>query len=176
MGITTRALACALVLSCLACHQPPQPGAVGSQAPNLAALSLNGRAVRLGQLRDSVVLLNVWATWCIPCRREVPELQALHQEYSGRGLRVVGVSVDEAAAAGDVAEFVKSFGLTYAIWLDPQQRVATLFGIPGVPASFLIDRAGAVRWRHLGPFQADNGEFIAALQKTLLNGRMKRGS
>jgi peroxiredoxin len=162
-----------MAITLAACHQPPGPAAVGTAAPDLAVHALNGQPVQLRQLRDSVVLLNVWATWCVPCRREVPELQALHQQYGGRGLRVVGLSVDDAADASDVVEFVKNYGLTYAIWLDPQQQVSARFGIPGVPASFLIDRSGLVRWRHLGPFKADNGEFISALQKTLGDGTRK---
>ena len=113
------------------------------------------------------MLLNVWATWCIPCRREIPELQALHQSYSGRGLKVVGVSVDDAGADNDVADFATQFGMTYMLLRDPDDRVSDLFRTPGVPSSFLIDRHGIVRWRHLGPFKADDPEFLKVLQHSL---------
>jgi len=114
-----------------------------------------------------VVLLNVWATWCIPCRREIPELQALHQQYSGRGLKVVGVSVDDAADAADVTEFVHNFSMTYTVVRDPANRISKLFRTPGVPSSFLIDRSGVVRWRHIGPFTSGDADLRKALEKSL---------
>jgi cytochrome c-type biogenesis protein len=114
-----------------------------------------------------VVLLNVWATWCIPCRKEIPELQALHEQYSGRGLRVLGVSVDQVGADADVADFARAFGMTYPILRDPDETVSMLFAIPGVPASFLVDRAGIVQWRHLGPFKSTDSTFISVLNSLL---------
>ena len=159
----------ALILLLVACGETsrPSPGEIGTVAPSFGALSLNGDSVDLAELRGTAVLLNVWATWCIPCRREIPELQALHQEHSERGLRVVGVSVDGSGADRDVAEFAKSFSMTYTILRDPGESISNAFRIPGVPASFLIDREGVVRWRHLGPFKATDSTFLAALNAVL---------
>jgi cytochrome c biogenesis protein CcmG, thiol:disulfide interchange protein DsbE len=130
-----------------------------------------GDSVDLAGLKGSVVLLNVWATWCIPCRREIPELQALHQEFEGKGLKVVGVSVDGGEAGSDVAGFMKdfgmTFGMTYMVLRDPAERVLTVFRIQGVPASYLIDREGIVRWRTIGPFTAKDAALQSALQATL---------
>ena len=151
----------------LACGPAAQPADVGTAMPDYAAASPNGDSLRLASLKGSVVLLNVWATWCIPCRKELPELQALHQEYESQGLRIVGVSVDEPGTDADVVDFAKSFGLTYTILHDPEQRISDVFRIPGVPASFVIDRAGIIRWRHLGPFKATDTTFTAVLQKAL---------
>lgn len=160
-------LALSLAIS-LGCTGPaPEIGNVGQTAPAYAAPTMTGDSVHVDRLRGEVVLLNVWATWCIPCRKEIPELQALHQEYSGRGLKVLGVSVDAADADGDVAEFAESFGMTYTILRDPGERVSTLFAIPGVPASFLVDRGGVVRWRHLGPFKATDSAFVTVLHSLL---------
>ena len=150
-----------------ACGEAPGNGQVGTRAPAFAAPTVAGDTVRLAQLSGDVVLLNVWATWCIPCRVEIPELQALHQELSGRGLRVVGVSVDEGNSDAQVTDFATHFGMTYTILRDPEERVTQAFAVPGVPASFLIDRKGVVRWRHLGPFRANNVEFRKALDATL---------
>lgn len=143
------------------------PGTVGTPVPAYGAIGMAGDSMDLASFKGSVVLLNVWATWCIPCRREVPELQALHQEYESKGLKVLGVSVDGGEAAGDVAAFMKDFGMTYTVLRDPDERVMTVFRIQGVPASYLIDRGGVVRWRTIGPFTAKDAALQAALKSTL---------
>ena len=163
-----RLLIAAAAITSTACTEKALPGDVGTAPPAYAAPMLAQQdSVRLADLKGSVVLLNVWATWCIPCRKEIPELQALHQQYSARGLKVIGVSVDEAGADADVAEFAKNFGMTYPIWRDAEDRVSELFRTPGVPSSFLIDRKGIVRWRHLGPFTAQDSAFVQALHNVL---------
>src|SRR5690606_27651326 len=112
-----------LALLFAACGEAPAiPGAVGTAAPPYGAMDMAGDSVDIAALRGDVVLLNVWATWCIPCRREVPELQALHQEYRDRGLRILGVSVDGNDAAGDVAGFIRDFQMTYTVLRDPTER------------------------------------------------------
>ena len=153
----------------VACSDPAQtvPGAVGSAPPAYGAVSMQGDSVDLASLKGQVVLLNVWATWCVPCRREVPELQALHQRHEADGLRVLGVSIDAGDADADVAAFARDFSMTYTILRDPGDRVSNVFRINGVPASYLIDRDGIVRWRTLGPFTADDAALQAALRQTL---------
>lgn len=158
----------AITLALSACQSNQLPGDVGAEPPAYAAAILQKPdSLRLSDLKGSVVLLNVWATWCIPCRKEIPELQVLHQRYSKQGLRVVGVSVDDAGADGDVADFAIQFGMTYTLLRDADDRVSDLFRTPGVPSSFLIDRDGVVRWRHLGPFKADDPDFQQVLQHSL---------
>lgn len=157
-----------IVLVFAACaEQASVPGAVGDAAPAYGAVNLQGDSVDLAALKGQVVLLNVWATWCIPCRREVPELQALHQELAGKGLRVLGVSIDGGEADAEVAGFIHDFKMTYTVLRDPGERVLSVFRIQGVPASYLIDRQGVVRWRTLGPFQAADPALQAALRKSL---------
>ena len=152
----------------LACSKPqPEIGGVGQAVPAYSAIDMAGDSVHVASLRGDVVLLNVWATWCIPCRKEIPELQALHESYSGRGLRVLGVSVDQAGADADVADFARAFGMTYPILRDPDETISMLFAIPGVPASFLVDREGIVQWRHLGPFKATDSTFVSVLNSLL---------
>jgi cytochrome c-type biogenesis protein len=154
-------------LLALSCAEPHSLGRVGETAPVYAARSVAGDSLHLSDLRGKVVLLNVWATWCIPCRKELPELQALHTQYAGRGLQVVGVSVDEGNADAAVREFAQEFGITYTILRDPHELIYSAFAIPGVPASFLIDRSGKVAWRILGPFSASDAGLQAALRKSL---------
>jgi len=146
---------------------PATSGQLGESAPAYGALDMAGDSVRLADLRGEVVLLNVWATWCIPCRREVPELQALHTELAGKGLRVVGVSVDASGSEDVVRSFAEEFGMTYTILRDPGEVVSSRFRIQGVPASLLIDRQGTVIWRHIGPFEKDNPALREALAAAL---------
>ena len=127
------------------------PVEVGRPAPSYAATSLAGDSVSLAGLRGDVVLLNIWATWCHPCRTEIPELERLHQRFQSRGLQVVGVSVDVGGEDAAVAEFGKEYGLTYPVWRDPDGRVSTLFAALGVPATYLIGRDGTLLWRKVGP-------------------------
>ena len=148
-------------------EQPALPGAVGAHAPAYGALNMAGDSLDLAAMKGQVVLLNVWATWCIPCRREVPELQALHQDMEARGLRVWGVSIDGGEADADVSGFMADFKMTYTVLRDPGERVLSVFRIQGVPASYLIDREGVVRWRTIGPFKASDPQLQAALEKAL---------
>jgi cytochrome c biogenesis protein CcmG, thiol:disulfide interchange protein DsbE len=168
----TRAVAAilmAITVASAACGDgDPGPPRAGSQpAPAYSAVSLEGDSVSLAELRGHPVLLNVWATWCAPCRVEIPELQALHEQHADRGLRVVGVTVDSRAASGDVRQFIQEFGMTYDIWWDPDHTVLSLFGGAGVPLTVLVDREGIVAWRHLGMFQREDPELTAALERAL---------
>src|SRR5690606_10975724 len=133
-------------------------------APEYAAAALNGDSAPLADYEGEVVLLNVWATWCIPCREEVPALQRLHERFSEEGLRVVGVSVDAQGEARTVREFANEFSVTYDIWLDPDERVIDDFRVIGVPNTFLIDREGIIRWKHIGPVRDDDPALLQPLR------------
>jgi cytochrome c biogenesis protein CcmG/thiol:disulfide interchange protein DsbE len=146
---------------------PGRAPAIGEIVPAYGASTLAGDTASLEQLRGQVVLLNVWATWCPPCRREIPVLQALHEAHADDGLRVVGVSVDAAGEAQAVRQFVDGYGVTFDIWLDPGERVSSTFRTSGVPTTLLIDRDGRLVWRHLGPVTADDAEMNRALAETL---------
>lgn len=141
--------------------------AIGKVAPAYATQNLDGRPVALSALRGKVVLLNVWATWCHPCRDEIPQLEALHRQYAASGLEVVGVSIDAAGTEGGVRAFMRDFELTYPIWFDPDERVAAQFLTVGVPETFLIDRRGVVRWRKIGPIQPNDSSLATLLRRAL---------
>ena len=140
---------------------------IGKPAPSYRAVSLTGDSVSLQQSRGRVVLLNVWATWCHPCREEIPVLQALHVRYAARGLELVGVSVDARGEEDTIREFAADFRMTYPLWLDPDERVQSTFFAIGVPATFLIDRGGVLRWRHVGPVRATDSSLVRALERAL---------
>lgn len=163
---TASVLAAALLLA--ACGQAkPSTGSVGEVAPAYGTVSLAGDSVSLQKLRGDVVLLNVWATWCEPCRQEIPALEKIHRSYAARGLRVVGVSVDAAGDEKEVQDFSQKVGMTYAIWLDPDQRVNDTFRLVGVPSTFLLGRDGTVLWKHLGPVNPADPQLMQALRTAL---------
>lgn len=170
MKAFVRALALATaVVAASACGKDAPRGtlAVGDTAPNYAAHALGGDSVSLAGLRGKVVLLNVWATWCHPCRDEIPQLEALHQQYRARGLDLIGVSVDVPGMDDAIRTFMTDFKMTYPVWLDPDERVSAQFRTIGVPETFLIDRTGVIRWRKIGPIQHGDSALAVALERAL---------
>ena len=165
IATTTMVLA---TLTAAACGEAPRDAEESADAvPALEAVTLAGDSVALTDVRGEVVLLNVWATWCVPCRQEAPELESLHQRYGDQGLRVVGVTVDNRGAEDQIREFIDRFGMTYDIWWDPDGSAIDEFGAVGVPLTVLLDRDGRVAWRHLGTFNADNPALREALRSAL---------
>ncbi|MBL8128666.1 MAG: TlpA family protein disulfide reductase, partial [Chloroflexia bacterium] len=123
-------------------------GALADPAPAYAAATLDGSGeISLDDLRGEVVLLNGWATWCQPCREEMPLLQHLQEEYGDQGLRVVGVSIDRGEAAGKIAQFAADTGVTFTLLHDPKNTFARTFRTTGVPETLLIGRDGDVLYR-----------------------------
>jgi cytochrome c biogenesis protein CcmG, thiol:disulfide interchange protein DsbE len=148
---------------------------VGSRAPDYAALTLDGDTVELASFRGDVVLLNIWATWCPPCVREMPALQRLHEELEPQGLRIIAVSVDAVAGAlgafgqpgGDVAEFRDDFGITFTVLHDPSGRIQSLYQVNGLPTTYLIDRDGRIRRKVLGAAEWDEPRFADDIRRIL---------
>lgn len=140
---------------------------LGAIAPRLESRTLEGVHVTLDSLRGSPVLLNVWATWCHPCRDEIPVLQAIHERNSARGLRVIGVSIDDAGRTADIRRFATEMGMTYSIWLDPDQRVMPSFSVIGVPTTVLIDKDGRLLWRRTGEVKSGDVTLEAAIDSAL---------
>lgn len=140
---------------------------VGRPAIEYPAATLDGDTVTLGSLRGNVVLLNLWATWCVPCREETPYLESLYEDHSDEGLRIVGISLDAGDASDQVRTFVEEYGVTYTILHDPQMRGMELYQVPGLPATFLIDREGVLRWLRYGPILEGDTDFTGTLEALL---------
>ncbi len=140
---------------------------IGAPVPAYSAFALNGDSVSLAGQKGKVILLNVWATWCHPCRAEIPELREVHARYQSRGFDVVGVSVDADGSDEVIAEFAKEFQMQYPIWRDPGERISTRFLIVGVPETFLIDRTGVLRWRKIGPIPPNDSSLVNAIERAL---------
>ncbi|MSR35936.1 MAG: TlpA family protein disulfide reductase [Gemmatimonadetes bacterium] len=151
----------------LACKAPAARTGIGAAAPELSGTTLTGDTVALSSFRGEPVLLNLWATWCAPCRRETPYLQTLHERYGREGLRVVGVTVDTRGSASDVRAFIDEFGVTYTILHDPDMVSMDRLSVLGLPATFLVDRDGVIRHVVTGPLVEGDRAFDAALRAVL---------
>lgn len=118
------------------------PSKVDYAAPELALTDLQGKPVSLADYRGQVVLVNHWATWCPPCKAEMPDLEAYYQDHRQQNFVVVAIEAGEPA--DEVAEFVRAYQLTFPIWLDPTLKAMAAFRYPGLPTSYVIDRQGNV--------------------------------
>ena len=126
--------------------------AIGAPAPDFRAVTLDAqpRVRSLADYKGDVVLLNIWATWCGPCRVEMPSMEALHKDFASQGLRVVAVSIDQIAGPPQIREFARELGLTFEILHDSAQHIVRSYQVNGYPQSFVIGRDGTIRRRWIG--------------------------
>ncbi|HFC09220.1 MAG TPA: TlpA family protein disulfide reductase [Chloroflexi bacterium] len=132
---------------------------VGANAPSFAAETLDGKIVHLQDFRGKPVVLNFWATWCPPCRAEMPMLQQYYVKHQND---YVMLAVNDAEPASQVADFIKQKGFTFTVLLDPQQALVQMYRIQGFPTTFFIDKDGVIRYMHVGMLQ--EGDLRAGLQ------------
>jgi cytochrome c biogenesis protein CcmG, thiol:disulfide interchange protein DsbE len=125
---------------------------VGSDAPGFAAATLDtpAKMKSLSDYRGEVVVLNIWATWCIPCRTEMPSMEKLYRELGPKGLKMVAVSVDNAGEEQKIRDFVKEYGLTFEILHDGAGAIQGIYRTTGVPETFVLDRNGVIRKKWIG--------------------------
>jgi len=133
--------------STLKTTEPIQPGL---EMPNFTFPDINGKEVSLSDHRGKVVLVNVWATWCPPCRQEMPSMQSLYEKFKDENFKILAVSIDSEGRAA-VAPFMLKMNLTFPALLDPGETIRPLYGITGVPESFIIDKQGILVEKIIGP-------------------------
>lgn len=122
--------------------------AIGQAAPDFTLKSTSGQNLRLRELRGEVVLINFWATWCGPCRQEMPALNKIHEQYRRAGFTLLGVNIDDdPAAARDMA---RKLGVGFPVLLDTDKRVSRLYDVDTMPATLIVDRNGKIRYVHRG--------------------------
>lgn len=143
---------------------PDTPGL----APDFRLATPDGRTIALGDLRGRLVFLNFWATWCPPCRVEMPSMERLHREFKDQGLVVLAVDLQESPR--QVARFMRDFRLTFPALLDAEAEVAARYGVRGIPTTFLIDRQGRIVGSAVGPRDWAGAE-ARQLIRTLLEGK-----
>ena len=143
-----------------------RPIAVGQDVPQLTVRTLQGDTARVAP-GEPVTLLHVWATWCGPCEKEFPEIEALQKEYGPRGLRILAISVDEGDDDDPVRKFVTAKGATFEIGRDPSGSVRRLYQGIGVPESYLISSDGKLLVRQFGAIPEGAAAMRAAIEKAL---------
>jgi len=125
------------------------PVAVNYSAPALTLMDIEGVPHSLVDYRGQVVLVNLWATWCPPCKEEMPTLEAFYQKYKEKDFVII--AINDGDLKEDVLQFVKDYKLTFPVWLDPTyQATETAFKTLNLPGSFVIDRQGVVRLQWVG--------------------------
>ncbi len=145
------------------------PVALGSKAPDFTAVTVDSapRLRSLSDYRGQVVMVNVWATWCLPCRVEMPSIEALHQAYSQKGFKVLAVSVDEPGHAETIRAFVRQYKLTFEILHDPEKKIVEEYDILGYPETFIIGRDGVIRKKLLSATDWNSREHRALVERLL---------
>ena len=130
-------------------YPPVIPLDVDLPAPDLTLVDLEGNSVSLSDYRGKVILVNLWAIWCTPCRAELPILQEYYQDHHGQDFVIIGIEAGDEGE--DIAYHVKIFNLTFPSWQDPKKDAPRTFAAQFLPSSYVIDRAGRIRLTWSGP-------------------------
>lgn len=139
---------------------------VEDPAPNFAFPGLDGNTVSLTDYKGKVVFLNIWATWCPPCKEEMPSMEKLYQQLKGEDFEILAVSVD-ASGAEDVGPFVKELGLSFPVLLDSEGTMLNLYGTTGLPESFIIGKEGLIEKIVIGPMDWSTPEVVRFFRNLL---------
>lgn len=146
----------------------PQPSTVaaGKLAANFKLKDLKGDEISLASLRGKVVFLNVWATWCAPCREEMPSIESLYKDFkANKDFVVLAVSQDTDGAM--VRPFLEQNHLSFTVLLDPRNEVGERYDVNGIPETFIIGRDGRIVAHHVGPYDWSNADIREALQELI---------
>lgn len=144
------------------------------QLPDIRFQDAGGNTRSLADFRGRVVLLNLWATWCVPCRKEMPSLDRLQAQLGGPAFEVVALSIDKSPQA--VREFYREYGIrNLALYIDPSAEVTSTLGAVGIPTTLLVDGDGRERWRRVGPAEWDAPEEVARIREHIQGGARSGG-
>jgi cytochrome c-type biogenesis protein len=137
------------------------------QAPDYKSITLDGAPVSISDYQGKVILVNLWATWCEPCREEMPALGELHSMFPRSDFEIIGVSIDDPGFEKVIIQIMADDNLTYPVWLDPENRFQFMFRTIGVPESFLIDVDGQIVHQWKGAFDPVSEDTINLVQSTI---------
>jgi len=156
-----------ILLSCLplfvAACGPGPAATVGNPAPDFDTVDLNGDIWSLSKMQGQVVFVNFWATWCAPCREEMPSMQKLYTEMPADKFKMIALFNNDKPAS--VKNFIAKLGLTIPILSDEYNIIGTKYGLTGVPETFIVDKKGVIREKFIGPAQWDSPEYVQMLMK-----------
>ena len=134
--------------------------------PKLELSDIPGRRQQISSLKGKVIVVNFWATWCVPCKSEMPELTHVYAAYRGRGVEFLGAAYEPRSARPKVQEFMKTFEMQFPVWLEVSENAMKPFGVgPGVPATIILDSAGRIAARIPGP--TDEAQLRQLLDRVL---------
>ncbi len=163
-GLALAAVAAVVLIFASPSYRQGEPSIAGSKAPDFS-FEWNGSASRLADLRGRIVVLNFWATWCPPCVAEMASLNRLHQRIAEQGGMVLGVSVDEDAAA--YGQFLQAQQIRFPAYRDPSKKISSRYGTFMYPETYIIDRKGRIARKVIGPQNWDSPELVAYLETLL---------
>ncbi|HKC94085.1 MAG TPA: redoxin domain-containing protein [Nitrospira sp.] len=144
-----------------------EPLAVGKAAPDFSLADLNEKHYRLSDFRGKVVFLNFWATWCKPCREEMPSMEILNKNFEKDGLVILAVSIDRVTTTKDIPPFVKGMNLTFPVLVDSWGQTDKPYKRMGVPETFIIDQQGIIQEIVIGPRDWTRIDSLQVLTKLL---------
>ncbi len=135
-------------------------------APSFSLQDLGGMQISLSDFKGKVVILNFWATWCAPCRREIPSLERLYQLRKDKGFEILAVSVDRASLS-KVASFVANYQMSFPVLADQRGAVGQRYWAKAIPTSFLLDKKGVIRWKVVGTREWDDPFVLSKVDQLL---------
>jgi thiol-disulfide isomerase/thioredoxin len=147
----------AAIVAAIAFAMPALAG-TGGPAPSFTLSSNDGKNVSLAQYQGQVVMINFWASWCGPCRTEMPLLDSIYRKYKPMGFTLIGVNVEPDRTAAEA--WLKQTPVTFPVLFDAKSVVSTLYSVPGMPTTVFIDRKGNVRTLHQGYKPGDENEYL----------------
>jgi peroxiredoxin len=143
--------------------ESPQEGFL---APDFTLQDLAGKSHTLSDLKGQVVMVNIWATWCGPCKREIPSLVRLYQSRREKGLEILALSVDRTSPER-VASFADRYQMNFPVLLNPRGDVANKYWARSIPSTFLVDKKGVIRWKVIGTREWDDAQALARIDPLL---------
>jgi peroxiredoxin len=156
----------AVLVAALALALPAWAGVPEVQAPGFTLQSSDGKPVSLAQFKGDVVMINFWASWCGPCRQEMPLLDEIYKQYKDMGFTLLGVNVEPHARNANA--WLKQTPVSYPILYDPKSQVSQLYQVQAMPTTVIIDRKGIVRFVHNGYLPGDENQYMNSIRALIV--------
>ena len=155
----------AAIIAVLTVSLPALAGSAPGPAPGFTLASRAGQDVSLAQYKGQVVMLNFWASWCGPCRQEMPLLESIYRKYNKMGFTMIGVNVEPDSNAAN--DWLKATPVSFPILYDRDSKVSKLYDVSGMPSTVIIDRGGKLRVLHRGYKPGDENEYLDSIRSLI---------